>query len=168
MFINVPQSHVFLGWTNPTGDLQFQQVSLFLGGAEHVSNKYIMNEQSLVLYGHPTSSDVQFMLSDTRNMSLDSLSSTSSTRSDAESAPPDFEGGLNRISNEYTQWVRRSGRQLPPEWTMPDLVRAVIGDDQIDSPGFLANDYYDVMLHGQNAWLCEQILNFIDLINYVF
>ncbi|RYQ84087.1 hypothetical protein Ahy_B10g102991 [Arachis hypogaea] len=108
------------------------------------------------------------MLSDT--MSLDSLSSTSSTRSDAESAPPDFEGGLNRISNEYTKWVRRSGRQLPPEWTMPDLVRAVIGDDRIAlcMPGFLTNDYYDVMLHGQNAWLCEQILNFIDLINYVF
>lgn len=35
MFINATQSHVFLGWTNPTGDFQFQQVSLFLGGAEH-------------------------------------------------------------------------------------------------------------------------------------
>lgn len=124
-----------------------------------------MNEQSKVLYGHPTSSDVQFMLSDTRNMSLDSLSSTSSTRSDAESAPPDFEEIVNRISNEYTKWV---GRQLPPEWTMPDLVRAVISDDRIDSPGFLTNDYYDVMLHGQNAWLCEQIFYFIDLINHSF
>ena len=51
---------------------------------------------------------------------------------------------------------------------MPDLVRAVISDDRIDSPGFLTNDYYDVMLHGQNAWLCEQIFNFLDLINYVF
>lgn len=87
-----------------------------------------MNEQALVLYGHTTSSDVQFMLSDTRKMSFDSLSSTSSTRSDAESAPPYFEGRLNRISNESTKWVRRSGRQLPPEWTMPDLVRAVISD----------------------------------------
>lgn len=126
-----------------------------------------MNEQSLVLYGHPTSSDVQFMLSDTRNMSLDSLSSTSSTRSDAESAPPDFEEILNIISNEYTKWVGRSGRQLPPEWTMPDLVRAVISDDRIDSPGFLTNDYYDVMLHGQNAWLCEQIFDFIDLMENI-
>ncbi|KAK7298452.1 hypothetical protein VNO77_46913 [Canavalia gladiata] len=28
---------------------------------------------------------------------------------------------------------------------MPDLVRAVISDDRIDSPGFLTNDYYDVI-----------------------
>jgi hypothetical protein len=128
-----------------------------------------MNEQSLVLYGHPTSSDVQFMLSDTSNMSLDSLSSsTSSTRSDAQSAPPNFEETLNLISNEYTELLRISGRQLPPEWTMPELVWAAISDDRIDSPGFLTSEYYDVMLHGQNAWLCEQIYNFIDLINYVF
>ena len=127
-----------------------------------------MNGQSLVLYGHPTSSDVEFMLSKSQKMSFDSLSSTSSTRSDAESAPPDFEEILDRISTESTKWVGRSGRQLPPEWTMPDLVRAVISGDRIDSPGFLTNDYYDVMLHGQNAWLCEQIFAFLDLINYVF
>lgn len=72
---------------------------------------------------------------------------------------------LDRISTESTKWV---GRQLPPEWTMPDLVRAVISDDRIDSPGFLTNDYYDVMLHGQNAWLYEHIFAFLDLINYVF
>ncbi|KAF3452153.1 hypothetical protein FNV43_RR08251 [Rhamnella rubrinervis] len=76
-------------------------------------------------------------------MSLESLSSTSSTRSDAESAPPDFEGILDRISKEYTEWVGRSGRQLPPEWTMPDLVRAVIADERIEIPGFLRDDYYD-------------------------
>lgn len=98
-------------------------------------------------------------------MSLDSLSSTSSTRSDAESAPPDLDLLFFKICAEYCRCVHEAGRQLPPEWTMPDLVRAVIGDDRIDSPGFLTNDYYDVMLHGQNAWFCEQIFNFIDLIN---
>lgn len=125
-------------------------------------------DNSLVIYGHPTYSDVEFMLSHSDMMSVESLSSTSSTRSDAESAPPDLTEILERISTESTKWVERSGRQLPPEWSMPDLVRAVISDDRIDSPGFITFDYYDIMLHGQDAWLCEQILAFLDLINYVF
>ncbi|KAF3452258.1 hypothetical protein FNV43_RR08356 [Rhamnella rubrinervis] len=118
--------------------------SLFFGEEQStVPNVTVMDQQKdIVLYGHPTSGDVQFMLS-SESMSLESLSSTSSTRSDAESAPPDFEGILDRISKEYTEWVGRSGRQLPPEWTMPDLVRAVIADERIEIPGFLRDDYYD-------------------------
>lgn len=140
--------------------------SLFFGEEQStVPNVTVMDQQKdIVLYGHPTSGDVQFMLS-SESMSLDSLSSTSSTRSDAESAPPDFEGILDRISKEYTEWVGRSGRQLPPEWTMPDLVRAVIADERIEIPGFLRDDYYDVMLHGR---LCQEIFEFLDLINYLF
>jgi hypothetical protein len=166
VFINATKSHVFLGWTNPTGDFQFQQVSLSLEGAEH-GYLNIMNGQSLVLYGHPTSSDVEFMLSKSQKMSFDSLSSPSSTRSDAESAPPDGEQLFDRICSEYAEWVVRAGKQLPPEWSMPDLVRTVIGDEAIHIPGFLKDSYYDLMLHGQNAWLCEQIFDFLDLINYV-
>lgn len=128
----------------------------------------MLNNNSLLLFGHPTSSDVQFMLSDTINMSFDSLSSTSSTRSDAESAPPEVARVFNQICEKCEDLILLSNRQVPPEWTMPDLVRAVISDDRIDSPGFLTNDYYDVMLHGQNAWLCEGLFHFLDLINYVF
>ena len=132
----------------------------------------MLNNNSLLLFGNPTSSDVQFMLSDTRDMSFDSLSSTSSTssstRSDAQSAPPELERVFNKICEKCEDLVLLSNRQVPPEWTMPDLVRAVISDDRIDSPGFLTSYYYDLMLHGQNAWLCEQILNFLDLINYFF
>ncbi|KAK4419453.1 hypothetical protein Salat_2358200 [Sesamum alatum] len=76
--------------------------------------------------------DLEFMLSRSDSVSLESLSSTSSTRSDAESTPPDFEGILDRISNEYTHWLLQSGRELPPEWTMLDLVRVVISDDHIE------------------------------------
>jgi len=72
-----------------------------------------MNEQAVVLYGHPTYSDVQFMLSDRRNMSLDSLSSTSSTRSDAESAPPEKDLLFNKICAEYSRCVHETGRVLP-------------------------------------------------------
>ncbi|KAL0291018.1 UNVERIFIED_CONTAM: hypothetical protein Sradi_7036500 [Sesamum radiatum] len=92
-----------------------------------------MNKKNeLILYGVPSAADLEFMLSRSDSVSLESLSSTSSTRSDAESAPPDFEGILDRISNEYTHWLLQSGRELPPEWTMPDLVRAVISDDHIE------------------------------------
>jgi len=131
----------------------------------------MLNNNSLLLFGNPTSSDVQFMLSDTRNMSFDSLSSTSSTSStgsDAQSAPPELERVLDQICSKCEEQILLSNRQVPPEWTMPDLVRAVISDDRIDSPGFLTNDYYDVMLHGPNAWLCEDLFHFLDLINYVF
>ncbi|RDY14283.1 hypothetical protein CR513_00700, partial [Mucuna pruriens] len=125
----------------------------------------MLNNNSLLLFGNPTSSDVKFMLSDTRNITSSTLSST---RSDAQSAPPELERVFNQICDKCEDLVLLSNRQVPPEWTMPDLVRAVISDDRIDSPGFLTNDYYDVMLHGQNAWLCEQIFHFLDLINYVF
>ncbi|KAK7293686.1 hypothetical protein RJT34_16559 [Clitoria ternatea] len=30
---------------------------------------------------------------------------------------------FTRICDEYTEWVGRNGRQLPPQWAMPDLVR---------------------------------------------
>lgn len=124
-------------------------------------------EGALALYGNTISSDLKFMLSETE-MSLDSLSSTSSTRSDAGSAPTDPVEILDRISTESSKWVDFSGRQLPPEWSMPDLVRAVIADDRIYNEGFLTFLYYDMMLQGQDAWLCEEILTFLDLINYVF
>jgi len=64
----------------------------------------MLNNNPLLLFGNPTSSDVQFMLSDTRNMSFDSLSSTSSTlsstRSDAQSAPPELERVFNQICDK--------------------------------------------------------------------
>ena len=127
------------------------------------------NNNSLILFDNPTSADLQFMRSDPFSFpSSSSSSSRSSTRSDAESAPPEFERLFDRICDECTEWVGRSGRQLPPEWTMPDLVRAVIYDDRMESPGFLTAEYYDVMLHGPNAWLCNDILTFLDLITYVF
>ena len=126
-----------------------------------------MNEEAVILYGHPTSSDVRFLLGDARNMALDSLSSTSSTRSDAESAPPDLDLLFNKVCAEYSRCVHENGRVLPPEWTMPDLVRTVLGNEAIQH-GFLTEAYYDVMLCGTRSWGCEELLQFLDLINYVF
>lgn len=118
---------------------------------------------NLVLYGHPTSSDINFFLNE-ESISLYSLSSTSSTRSDAESAPPEFEQLFTKICAEYTRGVVKEGKQIPPQWDMPDLIRTVIADDDI--PGFLTDAYYDVMLCGPHSWLFQDVIKLIDLINY--
>lgn len=47
---------------------------------------------------------------------------------------------------------------------MPGLVRTVIGDEAIHIPGFLKDSYVDVMLYGQNSWLCNEVFQFLDLI----
>lgn len=92
-------------------------------------------------------------------METPSFPSTSTAGSDAQSAPPELE--LDRICNEYAEWVVKAGKQLPPQWDMPDLVRTVIGEEAITIP--LTDEYYDIMLHGANCWLCQ--VHFLDLIN---
>jgi len=94
-----------------------------------------------------------------------SFLSGSSTRSDAESAPPEASDLFLRISAECTRLVEREGKQIPSQWDMSDLLRTLIGNDNI--PGFLSHTYYDVMLLGPNSWLFLDIINWIDLVNYV-
>lgn len=64
-----------------------------------------MNGNLLVLYGNPTPSDFDFMIED-ENLSFSS--STSSTRSDAQSAPPECERIFDKICDEYAEWVVRA------------------------------------------------------------
>jgi hypothetical protein len=118
-----------------------------------------------MLYENPTPGDLRFFLDDE---SMSFSSSTSSTRSDAQSAPPECEQIFEALCSEYTKRVARSDKQLPPEWNMPDLVQTVMGEEAIHMPSFLTDSYYDIMLHGSNSWSCQEILKFLDLINYVF
>lgn len=80
--------------------------------------------------------------------------------------PPELERLFERICNEYAEWVVIADKQLPPEWDMPDLVRAVIGEEALATPSYMSDAYYDVMLHGQNSWLCKLVFDFIDLTRY--
>ena len=123
-----------------------------------------MNNPSLVLVGHPTSSDMLFLL---ESNSISFLS-TSSTGSDAESAPPEFTDLFHKISAECTRLVVQAGKQIPPQWDMPDLLRTVIADDEgmVVIPGFLTDAYYDIMLCGPHSWLFQDVLHWIDLVNY--
>ncbi|KAL5753884.1 hypothetical protein ACOSP7_022104 [Xanthoceras sorbifolium] len=88
-------------------------------------------------------------------------SSTSSTRSDAQSAPPECERIFDRISEKCAECAVRADKQLPPERNMPDLVRAVIGDDEaIHMSSFLKNAYYDVIAAELMTLLESRITNF--------
>lgn len=125
-----------------------------------------MNNQTLVVYGHPTSSDMHFLLEEENSTTL--YSSTSSTRSDAESAPPNSEELFNKICAECTRLLDKEGKQIPPQWEMPDLIRTVIGDHEgmVVIPGYLTDTYYDVMLCGAHSWLFQDVFHFLDLVNY--
>lgn len=59
----------------------------------------------------------------------------------------------------------KAGKLLPRG--MPDLVRTVIGDESFVIPGFLKDQYYDVLLHGEKSWLCNDLFHFIDLLGHV-
>lgn len=49
---------------------------------------------------------------------------------------------------------------------MADLIRAVMGNEAVQIPGYLQDTYYDVILRGPTSWLFEELCNFLDLINY--
>ncbi|KAL5100315.1 hypothetical protein RYX36_004642 [Vicia faba] len=117
---------------------------------------------ALALYGNTTSSDLKFMLSETE-MYLDSLSSTSSTRSDAGSAPTDPVEILDRISTESSKWVDLSGRQLPPEWSL-DFSAMIFPVVHI---GAIAVSFLFVvmMFHIQIAEIHEEVLRYLPELN---
>ena len=126
-----------------------------------------MNRAELLLYGDPTPREMDFLMyTDFTSFPSSGASPSLSTASEAESAPPDFDQLFQRICEEYSKCVHEAGRVLPPEWTMPDLVLAMLGDEAIQH-GFLTDAYYDVMLCGTRSWGCEELLNLLDLINYV-
>ncbi|CAH1447779.1 unnamed protein product [Lactuca virosa] len=122
----------------------------------------------LILYGQPSPSELSFMLSQETDMDFlgsadSSLDSLSSTESEAQSAPP-FPEILESIGHTLNQLLNETERQLPPEWSMADLVRAVNADDLSS----LVRDFYDLQSNGTHSWLWEEIYNLLDLINYVF
>ncbi|KAF3652492.1 hypothetical protein FXO38_08028 [Capsicum annuum] len=120
------------------------------------------------IYGNTTLSDLEFMRRDPIYFpSTSSTSNSYSTASDKQSASPDFEKFFSKVCDEYTRCVHEFGRVLPPEWTMPELVQTVLGDDVIHH-SFLTGAYYNVILCGTHCWGCEELLKFLDLINCVF
>jgi len=117
--------------------------------------------EEIVLYD-ASPSDVDYLM--LMESSFTSSSSDSSTASDARSAAPVIEQLFRDICDEYSRCVHEAGRVLPTEWTMPDLVRMMVGDEALQRD-FLTDAYYDVMLCGIRSWGCEELLNLLDLLN---
>lgn len=82
--------------------------------------------------------------------------------------PSLLEALLEPLPLAHLGLVVQAGREIPPQWDMPDLFRTVITDDQGMGviPSFLRDTYYDLMLHGDHSWVFRDILAWIDLINY--
>lgn len=119
-------------------------------------------DNQIVVYGNTTPSDLRFMHS--APFSFPSSSSTlSSTSSDAESAPPELDRLFQKICEKSAELV--SNTQVPSEWSIPDLIRAVMGNEALQMPGYLQDTYYDIILRGSTSWLFGDLLSFIDLIN---
>lgn len=112
-----------------------------------------------------TPSDLNFMQSSTS--SFLSISSSSSTRSDAQSAPPELTQLFDGICKKSAELLRLRGRELPPEWNIADLIQAVMGDEALRIPGHLQDTYYDVLLRGCSSWLLEDLSNLLDLTHNV-
>lgn len=79
---------------------------------------------------------------------------------------PELDRLFNSICEKYTELVQLSNIQLPQEWSIPDLIRAVMGNESVIIPGYLESTYYDLFLRGNNSWLFEDLRDFINLINY--
>nr|YP_010265607.1 hypothetical protein MFQ52_mgp39 [Bidens bipinnata]YP_010352567.1 hypothetical protein MFQ53_mgp59 [Bidens parviflora]YP_010352705.1 hypothetical protein MFU86_mgp39 [Bidens biternata]YP_010352783.1 hypothetical protein MZG22_mgp20 [Bidens pilosa]UIR99382.1 hypothetical protein [Bidens alba var. radiata]UIR98922.1 hypothetical protein [Bidens parviflora]UIR99060.1 hypothetical protein [Bidens bipinnata]UIR99122.1 hypothetical protein [Bidens biternata]UIR99184.1 hypothetical protein [Bid len=127
--------------------------------------KQIMEENGRVVLYNATPSDVDYLMLMESSFTSSSTSTDSSTASDARSAAPDIEQLFRDICNEYSRCAHEAGRVLPTEWTMPDLVRMMVGDEALQRD-FLTDAYFDVMFCGIRSWGCEELLNLLDLINY--
>lgn len=98
-----------------------------------------------------------------------SLVSWSAAILSTESAPPEYTELFNKVCRECTRLVVQAGKQIPPQWDMPDLLRTVVITDNEDMGvilPFLRDTYYDLMLRGPNSWVLEDIIAWIDLVNY--
>lgn len=47
-----------------------------------------------------------------------------------------------------------------------DLIRAVMGNEALQSSGCLKDTYYDIFLQGSTSWLFQDLFYFLDLIKY--
>jgi hypothetical protein len=85
-----------------------------------------------------------------------------------ESAPPEYIEFFNKFCSECLRLVGQEGKEISPQWDMPDLLRTVvIGDEDMGVIlPFLTDTYYEIILHGPNSRVISDILTWIDLVNY--
>lgn len=68
-----------------------------------------------------------------------------------------FTEGCTRLEG----FIANSERQVPPGWSMADLVRAASSNQGVNPPGLITSYYYGLLLHGQNSWLCQELFDIL-------
>lgn len=117
-----------------------------------------MNRNFLVLYGNPTPSDLDFLMDED---SLSFSSSTSSTRSDAQSAPQDLSKLIYRLFQER---IEKIGADLPSNWSPEEFTRLVIGEEEVLDPSYLSDVYSNLLECGFHSCYWEQAFEYITLL----
>lgn len=95
-----------------------------------------------------------------------SISSSSSTRSDVQSAPLELTQLFAGICKNSTQLLSLRGRQLPPKWNIADLIQVVM---EIRLSEFQDTSKITIMISLRESLSClvEDFSNFLDLIHSV-
>ena len=119
---------------------------------------------NIIFEGQPTPSEKLFMISWSTDLnvgvSLNSGTAIESTESDAQSAPP-FDEILESITNISLTRIKRKA-----------ITYRMVHAGPCSGSKWIIFQYpsqvYDLQGKGTLSWLWEEIVNILDLINYVF
>lgn len=118
-----------------------------------------MQTNAIVLYGDATPSELNFMIDNT--FSFSSLSSTSSTMSDAQSASQNLSATISQV---FCRMLNEVGADLPSNWSPEEFCRLVIGDDQMLTPSYLSDVYSNLLECGFHSCYWELAFQYIPLL----
>lgn len=108
--------------------------------------------------GAPKASDSY--ASDASNSSLDLDSSMGDVHS--ITAPP--EASFFQICREFDHLMATTEKRLPPQWSLPEFSRSVIGEEGVQDPTYLTNVCSDLSQHALQSWYWEEASQFLTLI----
>ncbi len=118
-----------------------------------------MQTNAIVLYGDATPSELNFMIDNT--FSFSSLSSTSSTMSDAQSASQNLSATISQV---FSRMLNEVEVDLPSNWSPEEFFRLVIGDDQMLTPSYLSDVYSNLLECGFHSCYWELAFQYIPLL----
>jgi hypothetical protein len=117
------------------------------------------NRNTIILYGDPSPSDVEFMSIDP--FSFSSFESLSETMSDAQSVPPNL---YYPISEIFDRMLQEMGADLPSNWSPEQFCQLVIGDAQMQNPAYLEDVYSNLLECGFHSCYWELAFDYIPLL----
>lgn len=111
--------------------------------------------------GAPKASDSY--ASDASNSSLDLDSNMGDVHS--ITAPP--EASFFQICREFDHLMATTEKRLPPQWSLPEFSRSVIGEEGVQDPTYLTNVCSDLSQHALQSWYWEEASQFLTWVGKV-